>query len=105
MSSGAATNCFSVLSFDMAGRYWKTPSHRSAGPPGWAEGVAQHRRRAAGPRPCRLTDPPDWFTAELVGIWNDTLDAAAPGSLAAIDRDNLVAYCVAVRCTADWRSA
>jgi phage terminase small subunit len=62
-----------------------------------AKAVYEHRRLygdaalALSPLP----DPPDWFTPALAEIWHHTLAAAAPGSLAALDYDNLVAYCVA----------
>jgi hypothetical protein len=57
----------------------------------------EHRRLyGAAPALPPLPDPPEWFTEGLVEIWRSTFAAAAPGSLTALDRDNLVAYCVAV---------
>jgi hypothetical protein len=76
------------------GRRRYTPEEaRFVGP----KAVADHRRRygqAAGLPP--LSEPPGWFGAELVAVWQNTFAAAAPGALAALDYDNLVAYCVAV---------
>jgi hypothetical protein len=43
-----------------------------------------------------LHDPPAWFTPSLTEIWHNTIAAAAPGALAAIDCHNLAVYCVAV---------
>jgi hypothetical protein len=57
----------------------------------------EHRRLyGAAPALPPLPNPPGWFAESLVEIWQNTLAAAAPGSLTALDHDNLVAYCVAV---------
>ena len=57
----------------------------------------EHRRLyGAAPTLPPLPDPPAWFTEALVEIWRSTLAAAAPGSLRALDYDNLAAYCVTV---------
>jgi hypothetical protein len=55
-----------------------------------------HRRYGRAPALPPLPEPPGWFGAELVTIWQNTLAAAAPGSLTALDYDNLAAYCVTV---------
>jgi hypothetical protein len=58
----------------------------------------EHRRLyGAAPGLPPLPDPPEWFAPALVEIWQSMLAAAAPGSLAALDYDNLVAYCVAAQ--------
>jgi phage terminase small subunit len=58
--------------------------------------LGQHKR-LYGERPPLppLPDPPEWFTPSLAEIWQNTLAAAAPGALVALDYDNLTAYCVA----------
>jgi hypothetical protein len=62
-----------------------------------SKALYQHERLyGAAPVLPPLPEPPEWFTPSLVEIWRNTLAAAAPGSLAALDYDNLVAYCVAV---------
>jgi hypothetical protein len=56
----------------------------------------EHKRLygdAPAPAWSPLSDPPGWFSPDLLGIWHDTIAAAAPGSLAAIDHANLVAFC------------
>jgi hypothetical protein len=60
--------------------------------------AAYEHRRLYGAAPVLppLPDPPEWFTPFLVEIWRNTLAAAVPGYLAALDYDGLVAYCVAV---------
>jgi hypothetical protein len=60
--------------------------------------VAYEHRRLYGQTTALppLPEPPSWFTQPLVEIWQNTLAAAARGSLTALDHDNLVAYVVAV---------
>lgn len=54
------------------------------------------RRYGQAPALPPLPEPPGWFGAELVTIWQNTLAAAAPGSLTALDYDNFAVYCVTV---------
>jgi phage terminase small subunit len=74
-------------------RRYTAEEARFAGP----KAVADHRRRYGQvPALPPLPEPPGWFTPCLVEIWRNTLAAAAPGSLTALDYDNLAAYCVTV---------
>jgi phage terminase small subunit len=62
------------------------------------EALARHKRQYGEPPAPLLSllpEPPEWFTPSLTEIWHNTLAAAAPGALTALDYDNLVAYCVA----------
>ena len=61
-----------------------------------ARGTHHIRRYGAAPALPPLPEPPGWFGAELATIWQNTFAAAAPGSLTALDYDNLAAYCIAV---------
>jgi hypothetical protein len=62
--------------------------------------MADHRRRYGEPGPGSalppLSEPPAWFSTDLLAIWDQTIAAAPPGLLAAIDHANLVAYVAAV---------